>query len=103
MDVQRVYQTVISTINGDVQAQGFKVNFPAWMVLGSLEWAKTPDRIKAYAYQAAKSCGWSDDSLIQAVVAVHQHIDRTVAELTLSELKELERQYPLKETHERHN
>lgn len=94
MDTQSVFRTIITTIDGNVQSEGIKIRFPGWMVIGSSEWLESSDEIKAHAYQAAKKHGWSDESLVKSVVAVHQHIDRKMAEFTISELQEMSKSHP---------
>jgi hypothetical protein len=89
------FQRLIDTIDGNIQSQGIKVRFPAWMVIGSPEWEITPERIKAYAYQAAKTTGWSDESLINAVTAAYKHIDKHMAKFTIETLKILAEEYKL--------
>ncbi len=89
------WKCIISTLDGNVQSQGIKARFPEWMVIGSPEWDQTPDKMKAYAYQAAKATGWSDKSLIEAVCSVYEHIDEFMAKFTLSVLEDLKKEYPL--------
>jgi len=89
------FQRVIDTLDGCINAQGIKVKFPAWMVMGSKEWDATPDQIKAYAYQAALVTGWTDKSLIQAVCSVYEFIDAHAASFTIRLLEDLAKQYPL--------
>lgn len=91
----KTLQRIIETLEGNVQSQGIKVKFSNWMVIGSEEWNETPDQIKAYAYQAAKVCGWSEESLKTLVVGVYKHIDKDMANFTISELEHLTKIYPL--------
>ena len=92
---RKAYQRVIDTLDGSVQAQGIKIKFPAWMVMGSPEWNKTPDNIKAHAFQAALVTGWSRISLTTAVCVVYEHIDIHMANFTVDVLEDLVMQYPL--------
>lgn len=88
-------QKIIDSINGNIQAQGIKVRFPAWMVMGSPEWENTPEQIKAYAYQAATITGWSDEALVTAVCGAYQFIDKHMARFTIEVLQDLKTKYPL--------
>ncbi len=89
------FQRIIDTLDGCVNAQGIKVKFPAWMVMGSKEWDATPDQIKAYAYQAAKVTGWTNESLVKAVCNVYEFVDVHMAKYTVSLLEDMTKQYPL--------
>ena len=92
---KRAFQCIIDTLDGCVNAQGIKVKFPAWMVMGSKEWDATPDQIKAYAYQAALVTGWSKDALMKAVCSVYDFVDIHAAQFTIDLLESLTKQYPL--------
>jgi len=92
------FERIIESINGNVQAQGIRIKFKNWMVMGSEEWNNTPDKIKAYAYQAALSTGWSDESLINAVCAVYEFIDKNRAKIIISLLSDMAKEYPLEVT-----
>lgn len=90
-----MYKTLIDSINGNVEAQGVKAKFSAWMVMGSVEWENTSEEIKAYAYQAAIITGWSDKSLIEIVCNSYPFIDKNMAQFTIDLLQELKTKYPL--------
>jgi hypothetical protein len=89
------FQRVIDTLDGCVNAQGIKVKFPAWMVMGSKEWDATPEQVKAYAYQAALVTGWTNKSLIAAVCSVYEFVDSHMANFTIELLEDLAKKYPL--------
>jgi hypothetical protein len=92
---QAVFRRIIDSLDGNIQAQGIKVRFPAWMVIGSLEWMETPEEIKAYAYQAALVTGWTNEALINAACAVYPHIDKHTAKFTIEHLIDLVKEFPL--------
>ncbi len=93
MDI--AFRRIVDTLDWCVQAQGIKVRFPAWMVMGSQEWNAISDQTRAYAYQAAKITGWSKQSLIAAVCNLYEFIDKHVANFTIDFLEDLVKEYPL--------
>lgn len=95
MDTAETFKRIIESIDGNVQAQGIKIRFPAWMVMGSAEWQETPEEIKAYAYQAAMTTGWTHRSLINAVCASYPHIDKHMAASTIDYLCFLAKEHTL--------
>lgn len=90
-----ILKKIIESINGNVQAQGFKIDFPAWMVMGSVEWQAASDKDRAYAYQAAEVTGWSDAALMKTVCNAYEFISEHTAKVTIDLLKELKIEYPL--------
>jgi hypothetical protein len=88
-------QRIIESINGNVQSQGIKVKFAAWMIMGSQEWNETPDQIKAYAYQAALVTGWTNQSLINTACGAYPHMDKYMAKFTIEHLVDLVKEHPL--------
>jgi len=85
---------VIESINGSVQSQGIKVAVEGWLAIGSGEWEKTPDEVKALAYQAAKATGWTDKALIAAITRKWQHIDEHMMMFVIDSLQDLAKTYP---------
>lgn len=85
---------VLETLDGNVQSQGIKVSHRDWLDMGSENWNKTPNNIKAFAYQAALSTGWCDDALIQNMISTYSHLDENVLKITLSDLQELSKKFP---------
>lgn len=84
-----------SSLNGCIQAQGFKVNIENWLVMGSAEWNETPDEIKAGAYQAAIITGWTDAALKMILNRKYSFMDDDMCNIVLNMLKEWAVQYPL--------
>ena len=84
-----------STLNGCVQAQGVKVNIENWLVMGSSEWSETPDKIKAWAYQAAIVTGWTDTALKMILNHKCSYMDEDMCNVVLGMLKEWAIEYPL--------
>jgi hypothetical protein len=82
-------------LNGCVQAQGIKVNIENWLIMGSEAWNKTPDNIKAWAYQAACITGWTDEALIHIATNKYKHIDADMAKITIDLLKDLSSEHKL--------
>jgi hypothetical protein len=54
---------IANSLNGSVYSQGIKINYVAWLDMGSAEWQETDPKLKAAAYQAALVCGWTDTGL----------------------------------------
>lgn len=86
---------MIESLDGIVQSYGLKVRFKNWMVMGSDEWNETPETVKSYVYQIAKSCGWTEGALKNLLVSAYPYIDKNMAEFTISELVGLAIRYPL--------
>lgn len=84
---------VIVSLDGAVQGQGIKASVDDWLNIGSDSWGKTPNEIKAAAYQAAKVSGWKDAGLLQVIIRCWK-MDEDMAKFTLETLKELEIQHP---------
>jgi hypothetical protein len=88
----------VSMINGSVQSQGIRVDVRDWLDMGSEGWRKTPEEIKAAAYQAAKVTGWTDKGICALILSEFgPRIDEFQANLTLELLKEYEAKYPLEQ------
>jgi len=87
---------VLVSLDGSVQSQGIKVSARDWLDMGSETWAKTPDEVKAAAYQAAQVTGWQDAGLLKIMVDCWgPRIDIDAAKFTLETLKDLAQQYPV--------
>ncbi len=85
----------IISLDGVVQRQGIKVNAADWLDTGSESWRKTPDEVKAAAYQAAKAAGWKDAGLLKLMVDTWSpRIDEDMAKFTLELLKDLAILFP---------
>lgn len=86
-----------SFLNSSVQSQGIKVDFRAWLDMGSQEWKETPEKVKAYAYQAAKVCGWTDAGLKKIILdEFTPRVDDFMANVTMDTLQALAEQFPAK-------
>ena len=83
------------TLDGSVQSQGIHIGFRDWLDMGSQGWKDTPDKTKAYAYQAAMVCGWTDSGLVAIMLQEFApRIDEDMADFTLNLLKEMVAEYP---------
>jgi len=90
--------STLTALDGSVQSQGIKASFKDWLDIGSEEWQKTPDKVKAAAYQAAKVCGWRDEGLKQLILnQLTPRSDEFTAEFTLDILKKLAATYPVEQ------
>jgi hypothetical protein len=87
--------SAIVSLDGSVQRQGIKVSARDWLDMGSETWAKTPDKVKALAYQAAQITGWTDAGLIKLMTGTWgPRIDEDTAKFTLETLRELSKENP---------
>jgi hypothetical protein len=85
-----------SSLNGSVHSQGIKVDYKAWLDIGSQEWQDTSNKEKAAAYQAAKVCGWTDAGLISIMLKdFGPRIDQFMADVTIESLKEMAEEFPI--------
>jgi len=87
--------TVFGSLDGDVQSQGVKLSHREWLDPGCEDYAKTPDNVKAAAYQAAKVCGWDDDQLSSLMLQHYRHLDDQVMGLSIKTLQSLAEKHPL--------
>lgn len=87
--------SAIVSLDGSIQRQGVKVSARDWLDMGSETWAKTPDEVKALAYQAAQVTGWTDAGLIKLMTDTWgPRIDEDTAKFTLETLQELSKEHP---------
>jgi len=86
-------QSVLELLDGNVQSQGFRISHREWLDLGKAQ--KTPDEIKAAAYQAAKLTGWDDDALKSLMISSYPHVTDFIMDVTLNELRDLAEKHPL--------
>lgn len=84
-----------NTLNGCVQSQGIKANIENWLIMGAEEWDKTPDQVKAWAYQAAGVTGWTDAALKNVLKSKLSYMDDDMSEVVLNILKDLSNTYKL--------
>ena len=85
-----------NSLNGSVHSQGVKIDYKAWLDIGSKEWQDTEAKDKAAAYQAAKVCGWTDAGLVAIMVKdFGPRIDQFMANVTIDTLKEMSQQFPV--------
>lgn len=93
MNVMNLEQ-ICNSLNGAVQSEGLKVSVENWLDMGSVEWKNTPDKVKAYAYQAVKAKGWTDEGLISFMVGRFKpRIDESTARFAIEILTDLVKQY----------
>ncbi len=86
----------VISLDGSVQSQGIKVSVRDWLDMGSEGWSKTPEVVKAAAYQAAKVTGWQDAGLLKIMLDNwYPRIDEDSAKFTLETLQDLAQKYPL--------
>lgn len=87
---------VSMSLNGSVHSQGIKIDYRAWLDMGSEEWKNTSDEQKAAAYQAAMVCGWTDGGLKALMVRdFAPRVDQFTADLTIDTLRDLSKTYPV--------
>ncbi len=85
----------IISLDGVVQRQGIKVSAADWLDMGSVSFSKTPDEVKAAAYQAAKAAGWKNAGLLKLMVDTWgPRVDEDTAKFTLELLKDLAILFP---------
>jgi len=83
-------------LNSSVQSQGLKLDVRDWLDMGSENWSKVPDEIKAAAYQAAKFSGWTDDGLkVLMLKEFGTRVEEQDVSFVLETLKELANKYPV--------
>src|SRR5437660_953560 len=86
----------LAMLDGSVQSQGIRVSARDWLDMGSEEWAKTDNRVKAAAYQAALVTGWTEDGLRSVMThAWGPRVDDDVATFVLALLRELAEEFPV--------
>lgn len=86
----------IKLLDGTVQSQGIKVSCSGWLDIGSEEYSKTPDQVKAWAYQAAIISGWTDKGIKKVVLDNWGYrITETLADDILETLKLMALEFPV--------
>src|SRR5690242_16791250 len=87
---------VLIDLDGSVQSQGIKVVAADWLDIGSETWKKTPESVKAAAYQAALVTGWKDEGLIKIITDCwNERYDEDSAKLVIDILREYAKKYPV--------
>lgn len=89
MDEKIVLNRMIISLEGDLQAKGVKIPLKAWLVLGSMPWLETSDKMRAEAYSKARKSGWTEEALLKIMCAAFPHIDKYMALFTIDLLKEI--------------
>ena len=87
-------ETVLNALDGDVQAQGIKLDHRQWLDAGSEDYARIADDLKAAAWQAALVRGWDEDQIKSLMLQQYPHLDEQFMSLSIKNLKELSEKYP---------
>lgn len=86
---------VLSSLDGDVNGQGIKINHRDWLDMGSESWVNTPENVKAAAFQAALATGWDVQQIKLILLQHYKHLKESTVNATIAILEEAAKKYPL--------
>jgi hypothetical protein len=75
---------IINSIDGVVQAAGFKIGVRGWLDMGSMEWSESNEIERSGAYLAAMKSGWTEKALTAIMLRNYKHLDQPSMDLVFS-------------------